>query len=120
MSYDEFAFYGQGHDQNWPLHLWKYKEGEDITGEKLLIKPGEKAVIFEAFLDEIFFDLEKLEDKPEEGIWLWDWIAHPKAPWSPVHKGDEESNYEESALFWFTLNIDGTTLESNKLILKIN
>jgi len=120
MSYDEFAFYGQGKEQKWPLHLWKYKEGEDITGEKFVIKPGEKAVIFEAFLDEIFFDWQKPEDEAKEGIWLWDWIAHPEPPGSPVHTGREEGDYEESPVFWFALNIDGKTLESNKLILKIN
>ena len=117
MTSDKFVIYGKGKEHRWPLHLWKYEEDENFKKDLILIKPREKAVIFEEFLNNLFFQREKLEKEEEaHSIWLWDWIAHPMPPESPIHTYRGEG-YEESAIFWFILNIDGEILESNKVTL---
>jgi hypothetical protein len=117
LSYTNFGIYGRGEGHPFDSYLWKYEESENEEKE-VILKSGEKILIFQSLLDNLFFGHEEMSNNQNKDVWIWGWSARPEPPLSPIHIWRGEG-YVESATFWFCLRINDKLVESNKLTLGI-
>lgn len=95
-------------NHKWPLYLWRF-DVSAIKDSSGILQPNEEIVLFRATLENLCFSKK----------YMWDWIAHPSPPKSPIYISfSEQKEYLNETCFYFAYNIDGILVLSN--ILKLN
>jgi len=86
------------------------------------LKPGSEKVAFEFPLAEILRvqDPKVVRENYRAGrpVMVWDWMARPAPPPSPIHMA-RGGGFVEKATFWVEVTVEGTTVSSDKVVLKV-
>ena len=116
---DQVALIGDSH--RWPLRFWDRTRDRQAP-KMVVVEPGRERVVFEFPLAEILRvqDPKALRQDFEAGrrVMVWDWVARPAAPPSPIHAG-RDGGFLDKAVFHAELTVDGAVIASNKVMLKV-
>jgi len=119
--YDSHRITLIGQSHRFPLRLWN-RTRDRKEPPMIELKPGSDKVAFEFPLAEILRvqDPKVVREDYRAGrpVLVWDWMARPAPPPSPIHML-RDGGFVEKALFWAEVTVEGATVSSDKVVLKV-